>query len=181
MKSYAYAHRFGVRRVTWEDFASLSRHLAELLEPFAPQVILGIARAGLFPATAVACSLRRELFPIRLSRRVNDEVFYTRPVWRVPVPAEVAGKVVAVIDEIADTGETLSMVAQSTLQTGAARVLTASLISHSWAKPMPQITSLVSDEFIIFPWDELVLQGGKWVMHPEVAAGLDAQPKRSKD
>ncbi len=78
MKSYDYAHRFGVRQITWNDFASLAARLAELLEPFQPQMILGIARAGLFPATAVACSLRRELFPIRLTRRMNDEV-HLRP------------------------------------------------------------------------------------------------------
>jgi hypoxanthine phosphoribosyltransferase len=56
MKPYHYAHRFGVRFVSWDDFASLANRLAELLEPYQPQVILGVARAGLFPATAVVCS-----------------------------------------------------------------------------------------------------------------------------
>lgn len=180
MKSYDYAHRFGVRQITWDDFASLARNLAELLEPFQPQVILGIAQAGLFPAAAVACSLRRELFPIRLTRRLNDEVIYEQPVWKVLVPHEVTGKVVAVIDEIADTGETLAMVADSTRALGAIQVVTASLVSHSWADPTPQISSLVSDEFIIFPWDQQVLDGGKWITHPEITAGLEAQSRRSK-
>jgi hypoxanthine phosphoribosyltransferase len=180
MKSYDYAHRFGVRQITWDDFASLSRIMAELLEPFQPQVILGVARAGLFPATAVACSLRRELFPIRLTRRLNDEVVYEIPVWKVPVPHEVTGKVVAVIDEIADTGETLAMVADSAKALGAVQVVTASLVSHSWADPAPQISPLVSDEFIIFPWAQQVLDGGKWITHPEITAGLEAQSRSSK-
>ena len=175
MKSYDYSHRFGVRQITWDDFSSLARILAELLEPFQPQVILGIARAGLFPATAVACSLRRELFPIRLTRRLNDVVVYQQPVWKVPVPHEVSGMVVAVSDEIADTGDTLAMVADSTRALGAEQVVTASLVSHSWAKPAPQISSLVSDEFIIFPWDQQVLEGGKWITHPEIVSGLKAQ------
>jgi uncharacterized protein len=175
MKSYDYAHRFGVRQLSWDDFGTLSKHLAVLLEPYHPQIIVGVARAGLFPATAVACSLRCELFPVRLTRRVNDEVLYNRPVWRTPVPSEVNGKVVAVVDEIADTGETLAMVAERTTTLGAMQVVTASLVTHSWADPFPQASALLSDEFIIFPWDREVLAGGRWMTHPEIEAGLKAQ------
>jgi hypothetical protein len=175
MKPYNYAHRFGVRSLTWDDFASLSMQLAELLEPFQPQIILGIARAGLFPATAVACSLRCELFPIRLTRRVKDVVVYPDPIWKVPVPPDVEGKVIAVVDEIADTGQTLSRVVERAEKCGAAQVVTAGLVAHSWANPAPQVSALVSDEFIIFPWDQQVLRGGKWITHPEIEAGLNAQ------
>jgi len=179
MKPYDYAHRFGVRAVTWQDFASLAANLAEMLEPHHPQLILGIARAGLFPATAVACSLRCELFPIRLTRRVNDKVIVDQPVWKVPIPPDVAGKVVAVVDEISDTGQTLAMAAENARNLGAAQVVTASLVSHSWANPRPQVTALISDEFIIFPWDQRVLVNGKWIDHPEVIAGLKAQARTS--
>ncbi len=177
MKPYDYAHRTGVRKITWANFASLSAHLAELLEPFHPQVILGIARAGLFPAALVAGSLRLELLPIRLSRRVNDLVRYDQPIWKVPIPAEVTGKVLAIIDEIADTGQTLAMAAERAKELGAVQVITASMVSHSWADPAPQICSLVTDEFLVFPWDRKVLDGGHWVPHPEVAAGLKALGK----
>jgi hypoxanthine phosphoribosyltransferase len=179
MKSYDYAHRTGVRQLTWDDFAGLADRLAELLEPIQPQLILGIARAGLFPATLVASTLRRELFPIRLTRRLNDQVLYDQPVWKVPIPLDVTGKVIAIIDEIADTGQTLAIAAQSALGFGALQVVTASLISHSWAEPAPQICSLVTDEFVIFPWNQHVLEGGNWIPNPEVIAGLKAQGQGS--
>jgi len=179
MKSYDYSHRFGVRSIAWSDFAALAAHLAELLEPFHPQLILGVARAGLFPATAVACSLRRELFPIRLSRRLNDEIVSEQPVWKVPVPLEVRGRIVAVVDEIADSGRTLGMVAERCQALNAAQVVTATLVSHSWADPYPQVTALASDAFVIFPWDQQVLVDGRWVTHPEIVAGLRAQGKNS--
>jgi len=177
MKSYDYAHRAGVCRITWHDFARLGARLAELVEPFQPQVILGIARAGLFPATLVACSLRCDLFPVRLTRRVQDQVLYDRPVWKVPVPQDVHVKIVVIIDEIADTGQTLAMAAESTRSLGAAEVITASLVSHSWANPAPQLCSLTTDAFVIFPWDQQVFDGGKWVPHPEVVAGLKVQKR----
>ena len=181
MKSYDYSHRVGVRHITWDDFASLARKLSELIEPYHPQVILGIARAGLFPATLVACSLRCEFFPIRLTRRVNDQVVYEQPVWKTPIPPEVAGKVVVVIDEIADTGTLLSMAGEATRALGAVEVVTACLVSHSWAEPAPQVASLVSDEFIVFPWDEQVLDHGRWVTHPEVKNGIKVQTRTPKN
>ena len=179
MKSYDYAHRTGINRLSWNDFARLSRKLAQFVEPFHPQLVLGIARGGLFPATAVACSLRCELFPIRLTRRKDDIVVYEQPVWKVSVPPDVAGKIVVVIDEIADSGQTLSFAARTAKNQGAKEVITASLVSHSWATPAPQVYALMSDAFIIFPWDKQILVNGKWIPHPEVAAGIKAQSRGS--
>jgi hypoxanthine phosphoribosyltransferase len=175
MKPYDYTHRKGVHPLTWDDFATLSAALAEKLSAFNPEAIVGIARAGLFPATAVACFLRRELYPARITRRVNDIVIYQFPMWRVPVSPEVQGKVVAVVDEMADTGQTLALVADEARRLGARQVITASLVSHTWANPAPQACALVTDAFVIFPWDRQVYVNGEWQPHPEVEAGLKAQ------
>ncbi len=175
MRSYDYAHRSGVRPLSWEDFAHLAARLAERLAVDQPQVVVGVARAGLFPATAVACSLRRELYPARLTRRLNDEVVYPAPVWKTPVSPDVAGKVVAVVDEIADSGQTLALVAEQARLLGAAKVITASLVCHTWASPAPDVSALVTDAFVIFPWDRQVLVDGLWQPHPEIVAGLAAQ------
>jgi hypoxanthine phosphoribosyltransferase len=175
MKPYDYAHRKGVHSLTWEDFAALSAALAEKLSVFNPEAVVGIARAGLFPATAVACFLRRELYPTRITRRVNDIVIYQSPMWKVPVSPEVQGKVVAVVDEMADTGQTLALVADEARRLGAVEVITASLVSHTWASPVPQACALVTDAFVIFPWDRQVYQDGQWQPHPEIEAGLRAQ------
>ncbi len=175
MKPYDYSHRSGVLPLTWDDFAHLSFRLAELLEPFHPEIIVGLARAGLFPATAVACSLRCELYPARLTRRLNDQVITETPVWKVPISPAVAGKVVAIVDEISDSGQTLALAAAQAYALGARQVITASLVSHSWADPAPQLAALVTDAFVIFPWDAQVRVNGRWMQHPEVQAGLKAQ------
>jgi hypoxanthine-guanine phosphoribosyltransferase len=83
--------------------------------------------------------------------------------------------VVAIVDEIADTGETLALVRRSVEEHGAARAITAALIAHSWADPQPDVVSLVTDEFVVFPWDSRILVGGRWIPHPEVEAGIRAQ------
>lgn len=178
MKSYDYAHRQGIEEITWERFGELSRALTEKLAGNQVDMVIGIARAGLFPGTAVACALRRELNPVRVTRRVNDVVQYKSPIWRVDVPATVAGQKVAVVDEIADTGETLALVAARTLERGARQVWTLSLVAHSWANPAPDFTALITDALIVFPWDKQVLTSDGWRMHPELESALRAQGRQ---
>ncbi len=179
MKSYDYAHRKGIEEITWERFGELSRALTEQLSGKQVDIVIGIARAGLFPGTAVACALRRELYPVRVTRRVNDVVQYQSPIWRVDVPATVAGQRVAVIDEIADSGETLAIVAARALERGARQVWTLSLVTHSWANPKPDFTALASDALIVFPWDKLVFTNKGWQLHPELESAIRAQDKSS--
>lgn len=175
MQSYDYAERQGVDQIGWERFAALSAALVEQLAPYGIETVIGVARAGLFPATTVACMLRHELYPVRITRRVNDQVTYQHPVWKVPVSLDVQGKIVVVIDEIADTGETLALVAQTAREIGATRVLTASLTSHTWANPKPDHTALITDALVIFPWDKQIYADGRWQMHPELEGALKLQ------
>lgn len=175
VRSYDYATRRGVEEISWDGFAALARRLAELLAGEGVEAVVGLARAGLFPATAVACALRCELYPARLTRRVDDVVVCARPEWVVDVAAGVAGKVVAVVDEIADSGETLALAAERARAQGAARVVTAALVSHSWAAPAPDVAAQISDALVIFPWDREVYAGGAWGLHPEIAAALAQQ------
>jgi hypothetical protein len=172
---YDYARRDGVEDLSWSDFERLCGELAEMLEAENVDMVLGVARAGLFPATAVALSLRRELYPVRLTRRQNDIVAFATPQWRVPVPDEVDGKVVAIVDEIADTGETLAIAAKAASEHGARRVVTAALVAHSWADPMPRHVPLITDALVLFPWNRQVLVAGQWQPHPEMLAAIEAQ------
>ncbi len=177
MQSYDYSRRTGVEEISWERFASLTAVLTERLAGI--EAVVGIARAGLFPATAIACLLRRELYPVRVTRRVNDEVTFERPIWKVPMSADVQGKIVAVVDEMADTGETLALVAEQARTIGVKQVVTASLVSHSWANPAPDHVALVTDALVIFPWDKQVYLEGRWQSHPELVEALRLQGKQA--
>ena len=177
-RPYDYAHRTGVRRLGWDDVAAMSQELAERLEGERPDLVIGVARAGVFPAMVIASALRCGLLAVRLSRRVDEEVRFEHPVWHVSVPPAVRDRSVVVVDEIADSGETLECVRASAIEQGAARVVSAALVAHSWAEPQPDAVALVSDELVIFPWDERILANGRWVPLPEVEAAIAAQQPR---
>ncbi|GIV95639.1 MAG: xanthine phosphoribosyltransferase [Herpetosiphonaceae bacterium] len=179
MQPYDYSQRRGVDHITWERFEALTRELALQIAPFTPDLILGIARGGLFPATLLSCLLRRELYPIRLTRRFQDQVVRRSPLWIMKPPDKVHGRRVLLIDEIADSGQTLAMAADEVRAMGAAEVRTATLYAHSWADPRPDYVALVSDALIINPWDREVLAGEGFVQHPELVEALEAQhPKK---
>ena len=174
MRSYDYSQRSGVEPISWERFEQLVRILAEQVEAFEPQIILGIARGGLFPATMLSFALRREFYPIRLTRRFNDAVVHDHPTWLVRPPEKVGGRRTLLVDEIADSGRTIAMAADEVRRMGALDVRTAVLYAHTWAEPRPHYVALTSDALILNPWDREVLMQGHWTTHPELAAALKA-------
>lgn len=169
---YDYTTRDGALALSWSDIEALNHRLVEGIAAKGADIIVGVARAGLLPATAAATALDCDLIPVRISRRVNRQVVHATPQWKVDVSDEVAGRIVAVIDEMASTGESIDMVARRVLEKGAAKVITASLCAHSWADPMPDVVALVSDAMVVFPWDRLNYIGGEWVENPEIVEAL---------
>jgi hypoxanthine phosphoribosyltransferase len=101
--------------LSWEAFGSASRELAEQVAAsgYLPDVIMAIARGGLFIAGALGYDL-----DVKNLHVVNVE-FYTgvderldMPVMLPPVPdaVDLAGARVLIADDVADTGETLKLV-----------------------------------------------------------------------
>lgn len=175
---YDYTTREGGLVLSWQDFDALTRKVVEGIAAQGVELIVGVARAGLLPATAAATALDCDLIPVRVSRRVNRQVVYETPQWKVDVSDDVAGRVVAVIDEMASTGESIAVVAARCLEKGALKVVTAALCAHTWANPMPNVVGLVSDAMVVFPWDRYNYLNGEWVDNPEIIeafAGLGVE------
>lgn len=173
--SYDYATRKGILPISWEDFHGLCKGIARAAAAFDPEIILAIGRGGFYPGTLIAHLLREEIYPVRLSRRVQDEVRFEQPRWLLEPPALVAGKRVLIVDAIASTGETLRLASERTRQLGAAEVRTAVLYAHSWGAEAADIIGLVSDALIINPWDREVFSDGVFQIHPEYGAALAHQ------
>jgi hypoxanthine phosphoribosyltransferase len=152
--------------ITWEQFDALCRALAVMTSGYDPQVIVGIAKGGVLPATVIASVLQREFYPIRLSRRHNDQVIREIPKVLLGPPPAVADQRVLLVDDFVSTGKTLELAKRACLEQGAAEVRTASLSCHSFSRT-PDYVALVSDALVVFPWDREVLEGGRFVPHPE--------------
>jgi hypoxanthine phosphoribosyltransferase len=169
----SYDHRHtGVTEITWERFGELCKELALAVAPYDPEIVVGIAKGGVLPAAVVASMLRREFYPIRLSRRHDDRIVRDQPVFLSPMPEAVAGKRVLIVDEISATGETLRLAREEAMRLGATEVRTATLFVHA-SSHRPDYFVLQTDDLILNPWDHLVLEGGRFVVHPEYREEMD--------
>ena len=174
-RPYDYSTRQGIRPITWEDFHGLCKALAAAASRFEPEIILPVGRGGYYPGTLISHMLQVEVYPVRLSRRINDVVKHDSPQWILEPPSLVAGKRVLIVDEISSSGETIRMVKENALSLGSSDVRSAVLYAHSWGTKVPDYIGLVSDELILNPWDREIFRDGEFRFHPEYAEALKEQ------
>lgn len=179
---YDYSTRKGIRPISWEDFHGICKALALSVSQFKPEIILPIGRGGYYPGTLLAHLLQIEIYPVRLSRRVNDMVKYKDPQWIIPPPAEVAQHRVLVVDEICDSGQTIAMVKEKTLELGASLVRSAVLYAHTRSTNAADYIGIITDELLLNPWDREILRDGSFIFNPEhvealAHQGIEANPE----
>ena len=141
---------------TWDDFGIGARELASMVyaSGFTPDVVLAIARGGLLPAGAVAYALDTKNIVA-----VNVE-FYTGVDERLDVPVMlppfmtgdlIMGGNVLVVDDVADTGQTLDLVKRFCAEHGAV-VRCAVLYEKSRSVVKCEYVWRRTDKWIDFPW-----------------------------
>ncbi|MDY6049101.1 MAG: phosphoribosyltransferase [Corynebacterium sp.] len=156
--------------LTWQDFGDATRRLAQQVydSGWMPDLVLAIARGGLLPAGAIAYALG-----IKAMGTMNVE-FYTDIAETLPAPVLIPplmdysvleGKKVLVVDDVADSGETLKlvmeMVATNGIQLDAdTRVIvkearSVTIFQKSRSIISPDYVWKRTDKWINFPWSTL--------------------------
>jgi hypoxanthine phosphoribosyltransferase len=142
--------------MSWEDLGTASRELAEEIhaDGFAPDVILGIARGGLLLAGAISYALgQKNTFTMNVE-------FYTGIDERLPVPmilppipdlVDLAKERLLIVDDVADTGQTLETVKEFCGETFA-EVRIAVLYEKSRSVVHCDHVWRRTDSWIVFPW-----------------------------
>ncbi len=172
---YDYSRREGILPISWEDFHGLAKALALAASPFEPEIVLPIGRGGYYPGTLIAHLLQAEVYPVRLSRRVNDMVRYASPQWLLEPPPLVNGRRVLIVDEICSSGETITMVKNKAEQMGSVQVKSAVLYAHTSGVSVPDYIGIITDALLLNPWDREILRDGVFQFNPEYAEALSHQ------
>lgn len=158
-------HSKGVFNVEWPLFGELSRALAlKVSREYDPEVVVGIATAGVIPAAVIAAILDREFHSILVSRRYGVESPRETPAVLGTTPAAVRGKRVLLVDETCDSGVTLRLATAALSQAGAAEVRTA--VGFRTGAYEPDFHSIATESSIVLPWDREVLIDGELVTNP---------------
>ncbi|MBK6486277.1 MAG: phosphoribosyl transferase [Gemmatimonadetes bacterium] len=141
--------------VEWPLFGELSRALAlKVAREYDPEIVVGVATAGVIPAAVVAAILGREFRSILVSRRDHDHVRET-PAVLGAAPQEVRGRRVLIVDETCDSGDTLRLAVAAIVNAGADEVRTA--VSFKTGNYEPDFHALATESTIVLPWDREVL------------------------
>lgn len=152
--------------VDWAMFGELCRALAlKVARDYDPEVIVGIARAGVIPAAVVASILRVDFYSMRISRKDGDEQVRMRPAVLSAAPREVEDKRVLIVDEITTSGDTLRLALAAVRDARPTEVRTATSFART-SGYQPNYSALTMDATVIFPWDRKVFDEGELVVNP---------------
>lgn len=159
--------------LSWELFGELCRALAMRVgQTQTPDLVVGIARAGVIPAAVLASILRVDFHSMTISRREGAEVVRERPAILSAAPPQARGRRVVLVDEVTTSGETFRLGLAALRDAGPAEVVTASVFVRPGGY-RPEHFALETDATIVFPWDRKILDGDRWVTNPRYSGVLD--------
>ena len=152
----------GVLQVDWPFFGELCRVLAlKVFREYDPEVVIGIARAGVIPGAVVASILQRDFASIAITHEGSVIAGPTRLV---------TGKRVLLVDETCESGNTIKLALAAVREQKPAAVKTA--VSFKTGAYKPDFHALENENFIILPWDLEVIVNGEIVVRPDYRAQL---------
>lgn len=158
--------------LTWEMFGELCRALAMRVgQAYGPEVVIGIARAGVIPEAVLASILQVDFYSMTISRWDGRKRVRERPAVLSAAPPQIRGKRVVLVDEITTSGETFRLGIAALRDAGPADIRTAAVFVRPRGYS-PDHWALETDSTVIFPWDRKVLDGGKWVVNPRYSEAI---------
>jgi hypoxanthine phosphoribosyltransferase len=121
---------------------------------YKPDEVVGIARGGLIPARILVDLLETpQLSILQVEFYTNISQTHPKPLLKHPLTASVAHKKVLLVDDIADTGQSLQF-AKTYLQTqGAREIKTATLYKKPHSTLTPDFYEKQTCSWVVFPWD----------------------------
>ncbi|VVB86948.1 Xanthine phosphoribosyltransferase [uncultured archaeon] len=144
--------------VSWDEAYRLAKIIANKIKRsgFKPDLVIGIARGGLVPARTV-CDflLHKDLTSIKVEHwGIAATLGKARMKFPLPAEIEISGKNILIVDDVADTGDTYSLIMDYLKEKNPAEVRTAVLQYKTCSKFVPDYWGEKLDEWewIIYPW-----------------------------
>ena len=141
---------------SWNQIYSLLLELAEAVRKsrFKPEVIVGVSRGGWIPARIMSDLLENpKLVNVAIEYYVGIAETKHEPMLTQPVSLPVKDKKVLVVDDVADTGESLKLVKAHIKKQGASEIRIATIYYKPRSVTVPYYYRKKTSSWIIFPWD----------------------------
>jgi hypoxanthine phosphoribosyltransferase len=121
---------------------------------FESEIIVGVSRGGWPPARVISDLLENpNVASVAAEFYVGVAETKSKPAITQPVSVSVKGKKVLVVDDVADTGESLELVRSYLEEQGATEVKTATIYYKPWSVIVPDYYEKETGSWIVFPWE----------------------------
>ncbi|MFQ6068657.1 MAG: phosphoribosyltransferase, partial [Candidatus Bathyarchaeia archaeon] len=141
---------------TWEQIYAMLLSLAQKIrnDKFCPDIIVGVSRGGWTPARVLSDLLENpEIANVKAEFYLGVAETKEEPVITQAVSVNVKGMKVLVVDDVSDTGKSLSLVKTHLLEQGAKDLKIATLYYKPWSVTIPDYYEKTTRDWIIFPWE----------------------------
>jgi len=141
---------------SWKHIYSLLLKLSETIRKtkFEPDVIVGVSRGGWIPARILSDLLENpNLANVATKFYVGIAETKQKPTITQSVSVPVKDKKVLVVDDLADTGESLKRITEHLEHQGASEVRIATIYYKPWSIIIPHYYEKETRCWIVFPWD----------------------------
>ncbi|MGQ4911222.1 MAG: phosphoribosyltransferase [Candidatus Thorarchaeota archaeon] len=142
--------------LSWRDVYNLTLQLSERIveSNFRPDIIVGIARGGWIPARILSDVLyANALQNIRIEYYTDVGVKGKNPQITQPLSGTLAEKNILLVDEVADTGDSLHTAIEHIKSLGAASLRSAVLHLKPTSRVVPDYYMVLTDSWTVYPWE----------------------------
>jgi len=142
--------------ITWMDVQRLSEDLADQIAEsgFTPDIIVAVSRGGFDPARILSDELNiRSLASLQVIYYAGVNERSDEPQVKYPLNADISGLNVLVVDDVADSGNSLRVVKKYVESLGPREVRIATLHYKPWSNFKPDYFAESAEKWIIYPWE----------------------------
>jgi len=143
---------------SWDQIYDMLLELAKRVKDsgFRPDLIVGVCRGGWAPARVMSDLLENmNTASIRIEFYLAPGVTARKPVISQAIMVPVKGVNVLVVDDVADTGESLKVAVDHLDVCGAKSIKTATVYYKPQSCLKPDFFIIQTEQWIIFPWERL--------------------------
>ena len=144
---------------------------------FRADIIVGVSRGGWLPARILSDLLENpKLAHIAAEFYIEPNKTRYKPIITQPISVSVKDKKILLVDDVADTGESLKLVKSHLEEDSASEIKVVTIYKKPWSTIIPEYHAKETSLWIIFPWEiketvrkivEKYLQQGNTVEYAE--------------
>jgi hypoxanthine phosphoribosyltransferase len=149
---------------SWRDIDNLARQLFKIVknDGYTPEIILGISRGGWIPARLLSDMFEARylleghktssiLATMQIRFYTGIAETHTKPVIAQDVGVDIFQKTILLIDDLADSGESLQCALDYLKLKDPKEVKIATLLYKPWSKVKPDYFAEEATEWVVFP------------------------------